>query len=100
MRRTTSCTSAPSAELRVLPAHELELAAEHATAAQVLDRDQPGTNAVVDVVVVVGDLVGKVRQLRLEARLQPLQEALAEFAELAGIGRRAVLEDAFADLEA
>ncbi len=49
--------------------------------------------------VVVRNLVGKVRQLRLETGLQPLQEPLAEFAELAGVGRRAVLEDAFAHFE-
>ena len=88
-----------SAELWVGPAHLFVLAAEHAAAAQVLDRDQPGADAVVDVVVVVGDLVGEVGQLRLETGLQALQEPLAEFAELARIRGGAVLEDALAHFE-
>ncbi len=62
-------------------------------------RDQPGADPVVHVVVVVGDGVGEVRELRLERRLPPLEEAQAELAELPRIGRGAVLEDALASLE-
>ena len=49
---------------------------------QLLDADQAGADAVVDVVVVVGDLVGEIRELRLQARLLPADEALAQLAEL------------------
>ena len=44
--------------------------ANSAHLAQVVERDQPGAQAVVDVVVVVGDLVGEVGDLRFERRLR------------------------------
>ena len=40
------------------------------TSRELLERDQAGAQAVVDVVRVVGDLVGQVAQLRLQARLR------------------------------
>jgi hypothetical protein len=66
---------------------------------------QARAHAVVDVVRVVGDLVGQVAQLRLEAGLRAVQEApghAAGFGRLdaLGIRARAVLEDALAGLEA
>ena len=86
-------------QLRVLLAHRLVLAADHFQLTQLVDRDQAGADAVVDVVIVVGDGIGEVRELRLERRLASLQESLADVAQLARVGRRAVLEDAFANLE-
>jgi hypothetical protein len=50
-------------------------------------------------VVVVGDLVGQVGDLRLQRRLLLVEKALADVAELFGIAERAVLEDALARLE-
>src|SRR5690606_8424030 len=66
---------------------------------ELLQRQEPGAQAVVDIVVVVGDLVRDVRNLRLEPRLAPLDEAAAHVAELAGVAQRAVLQDAFPRLE-
>src|ERR1019366_8962593 len=47
----------------------------------------------------VGDLIGEVRQLRLQSGLPPLQETLADVAERARLGYRAVLQDPLAALE-
>jgi len=63
-RRTSACALPKSAKF-----------------AQRLGLDQPRTQTVIDVMVVVGDGVGEVGQLRLEPRLTTLQEALAERAE-------------------
>ena len=76
------------------------MTAEDGHILHLLDRDQARPQAVVDVVVVVGDLVGQVGQLRLQRGLGALQEAHAHRAQLARVRRRAVLEDAFARLEA
>ena len=64
------------------------------------DPQQPRAQAVVDVVVVVGDLVGEIGHLCLERRLPPQQEALAQFAQRARVLLPAVLQDALARLEA
>ena len=61
--------------------------------------EQAGAQAVVDVVVVVGDLVGEIGDLRFERRPPLLEEALADLAQLARVRHRAVLEDAFASFE-
>ncbi len=61
--------------------------------------DQAGAQAVIDVVIVVGDFVGQIGQLGFEAGLGAIQKPLAEFSQLARIGRRAVLQDAFAGFE-
>ncbi len=66
---------------------------------ELLERDQPRAQSIVDVVVVVRDLVGEVRELRLEARLAALEEAFADVAELARVLERAVLQDSLARLE-
>ena len=68
--------------------------------AQVLERDQAGAQAVVDIVIVVGDLVGEIGQLRLETGLLAIHKALAHIAELTRLGQRAVLEDALAAFKA
>ena len=70
-----------------------------------LQREQAGAHTVVDVVGVVGDLVGQVAQLRLQRRLRVVEKALRHAArigglDLAGVGRRAVLENALARFEA
>jgi hypothetical protein len=75
------------------------LAAEDREPAQLVDRDEPGADPVVHVVVVVGDRIGEVGELRLERGLASLEEALSQLAEAACVGGRAVLEDALAGLE-
>ena len=60
---------------------------EDAHFAQLLELIRPGAHAVVDVVVVVGDLVGEVGDLRLEPGLRSLEEALADVAQLARVLR-------------
>ena len=49
--------------------------------------------------VVVGDGISDVRNLRLEPGLAALEKALADLAEFSCIARRAVLQDALAGLE-
>src|SRR6266403_1204822 len=50
--------------------------------------------------VVVGDLVGEIRDLRLQARLPAQQKSLRHGSQLARVVRRAVLQNALARLEA
>ena len=69
-----------------------------------LQRQQARAHAVVDVVRVVGNGVGQVGQLRLQAGLRAVDEAARHAAglgrvEQSRVGRRAVFEDAFARLE-
>jgi hypothetical protein len=70
---------------------------------QLLEREQARAHAVVDVVRVVGDLVGQVGQLRLQAGLGAVEKApprrRARAPRCAARGQRAVLEDALARLE-
>ncbi len=75
------------------------LAREQRDVLQLVQRDEARAQAVVDVVVVVGDGVGEVRDLRLEARLAALDEAPPELAERARVRERAVLQDPLARLE-
>ena len=84
IRRTVSLPSrcGLSADALFDPTHVLR---EERQRPELLERDQTGAQAVVDVVIVVGDLVGEVRELRLEAGCVPLEEALADVAELARV---------------
>jgi hypothetical protein len=75
------------------------LAAKHAYRAQRGKVEQLRADTVVNVVIVVGDLVGEVGDLRLEPGLAALDEALAELAELARVAQRAVLEYPLAAFE-
>jgi hypothetical protein len=72
MRRTTSWMSRRGERRAVALRDRIVLAPENCEPAQLLDRDQPRAQTVVDIVVVVGDLVGHVCELRLEARLRAL----------------------------
>ena len=71
---------------------------------ELLGHEQAGAHAVVDVVRVVGHLVGEIAQLRLEAGLRAVDEALGHATRLGGeqaarIARGAVLQHPFARLE-
>src|SRR5690606_5650541 len=76
-----------------------QLLGEEGHVLELLDRQQPRAQAAVDVVIVVRDLVGDVRDLRLEPWRATLDEPSADGAELAGVAQRAVLQDPFPRLE-
>ena len=67
---------------------------------QLVERDEAGAQAVVDIVIVIGDLIGHIRDLRFERRLPASEKALAEIAEPARVFTRTMLEDAFARFKA
>ena len=90
---------------RVLAQHLGAVRLEQFDLVQLLQRQQAGANAVVDVVRVVGDLVGEVAQLRFQGRLGMVQKTMRHAAgidrlDLAGVDGRTVLEDALTRLEA
>ena len=89
----------PVFEVRIEAAHLAVSRVEQRMLAQLRKRQQARAVAVVDVMVVVGDGVGDVRDLRLEPRLCPLEEAPAHVAERARVALRAVFENAFASFE-
>src|SRR5690606_19864836 len=64
-----------------------------------LDGQQAGAQAVVDIVVVVGNLVGKIGELSLHRWLRTLKEAPAKLAERGSVHARAMLENTLACLE-
>ena len=86
MRRTVSCTRRRPGRSGYSRSTSLKLPPHQRHLGDLLERDQAGANAVVDIVIVVGNFIGEIRQLRLEAGLAPLQEALAHIAELARLG--------------
>ena len=55
--------------------------------AQLLEAQEPGSKAIVDIVIVIGDCIRNVGQLSFEAWLLTLQETLADVAKLARILR-------------
>ena len=99
------------AQLRLLAQGFVRKTGKQGHLAHVLQGDQTRAHAVVDVVGVVGDFVGQVAQLRLQAGLLAQQKACAypalqvgisrllRFKGL-GIGSGAVLQNAFAGLKA
>ena len=91
MRRTVSLPSRCGLRPGWRRSTQRMCSAKNGSALELLERDEPRAQAVVDVVVVVGDLVGDVRELRLEARLAALEEAATDVAELARVLERAVL---------
>ena len=95
---------APSHQVGELPAHRLDVSAEQRNLFELLDVDQARAHAIVHVVRVVGDLVGEVAELRLQAGLRPVEKTLRHAAGLGftqppRIALRAALQDAFARLE-
>ncbi len=73
--------------------------AEQFRRAQFVFGQQPGAETVVDVVIVIGDLVGDVCELRLESWLQALEEPNAHIAESTRVAFRAMLQDSLAGFE-
>ena len=58
--------------------------------AKTVNSDEASAQAVVDVVIVVGDLVSDVGDLRFKSRLVLVQKTLAEIAKLFGVVCRAM----------
>ena len=83
----------PVADLRVVLEEQRHLE-------QLLHADEPGADAVVHVVIVVGDLIGEIGELRLQPGLLAADEALAELAESQRVVVRAMLQYALAAFEA
>src|SRR5262245_5130485 len=77
----------------------LHVAADDVHPDEALQLDEPGAQAVVDVVVVIGDLVGEVGDLRLERGPLLADEPLTDVPERARVLARAMLEYPFARLE-
>ena len=63
---------------------------------QLFDADEAGAYAVFHVVIVVGNLIGKVRKLRLQTGLLTIDEALAHLAQQQCVVVGAVFENSFA----
>ena len=83
IRRTVSWTRRRPASRGMRLQHRFHVAREDRdTRRAARASSRPGAQAVVDVVVVVGDLVGEVGELRLERGLPPPEEALADVAQL------------------
>jgi hypothetical protein len=66
---------------------------------QLLERDQPGAQSIVHVVIVVSDFVGQIADLRFHRGLRATDETFAQFAQPASVFRGTMLDDAFACLE-
>src|SRR5580704_6996927 len=89
----------PSGECRVLAAHHLVIPGEERNLCELLHRHEAGANAVVDVVIVIGNLVREISELRLESRLRAPQKPLAQLPELPRIRGGAMFQDPLAALE-
>ena len=87
MCRTVSWMRRRPASSGIRLQHGRSVAFEDRDLAELLELEQAGAQPVVDVVVVVGDLVGEVGDLRFERRPAFLEEALADVAELARVAR-------------
>ena len=82
MRRTVSWITRRSAMSGMGLAHPFNVPRQQRHLFELFQRDQPGTQAVIDIMVVVGDLVGEVGDLRLQRGTAIVQEALADVAQL------------------
>ena len=86
-------------ERRVLRLHFGVIVAEQRHRQQLLHGDEAGADAVLHVMIVVGDLIGEIRELRLESGLLAVDEAFAEFAEQNRIVVGAMLQNSLAAFE-
>src|SRR5689334_7633837 len=87
-------------EPRILSANRPDVACDNRQRIELLEAQQARSHTVVDVVIVVCDLVCQISKLRLQRRSFAAHEALPHFTQLTRIAQGAVLENAFAGLEA
>ena len=73
----------------------LAVGAEDLNRIEGFERQEARAQAVIDIVIVVGNFVGHVGQLGFEAGAQVVKETFAQGAEGLGMGAGAVFEDAF-----
>jgi hypothetical protein len=71
-------------------------ASEERHVAQRIHLDETRSEPIVDVMIVVRNGIGKIRELRFETRLAASQKTLSELTELPSIVERAMFEDALA----
>ena len=89
----------PILQRRVARANFLVGPREQTLRSELLQGQQAGAVAIVDVVVVVGNGVSNIGDLRLETRLFPIEKSFTQIAQAPRIARRAVFQDALAGLE-
>src|SRR6185369_2700891 len=90
----------PFREVRKLRLDQVEVTPEDLDRSQWLERQKPRAQPVVHIVIVVDDLIDEVRDLCLKRGTLLAQETLAHLAKLLCVLWRAMLENAFARLEA
>ena len=86
-------------ERRVLRLYFGVIFAEQRHRQQLLHGDEAGANAILDIVIVVGYFVGKVRELRLQSGLLTVDEAFAQKPKLNRIVVRTMLQNSFATFQ-
>jgi len=91
---------AATGEVRVQAPSLLEVPMDNRRRGQFFQTNESRADTVVDVVIVIGDLVREVGNLRFQGRLAADQEPLAERPQCLGRWSGTVLEDALTRLEA
>ena len=84
---------------RILGFDRIKMPREYPHRRQLLDRYQARTQSVVDVMIVVGDFVGQIGNLRFQRGPLFPDEAFADFPQLLRVFEGAVLQDSFTGLE-
>src|ERR1700687_5544244 len=79
------------AEIRIKCSHNVVFAPEESHVAQISNVDEAGSDAIIAIVIIVSNLIGKIGKLRFKAWLLTPDEALSELAKSARIAHRAVL---------
>jgi len=90
---------AAALDFRKFPQRRTHVAAENGDGGQLFHVQQFRAQSVVDVVIVVGDLVGQIGNLGLEAGPLALDEPFADITQGARVFQRTVLEYALAGFE-
>ena len=76
------------------------MAGEQAYVFQLRKRDQPGTQSVINVMIIVGNLISQVAKLRLKRGLRAVDKTLAQHAKQTRLLDRTVLDDTLAGFKA
>lgn len=87
------------AQLGIGAAHLGHVTGKQVKLRELFERDQAGPQAIVDIVIVVGDFIGRIADLRLEGGLLPAEKTFTQVAELAGVVQGTMLDDSFSGFE-
>jgi hypothetical protein len=82
-------------KVRVKGTHGLVLFLKESDGGECLDGDQPGTQAIVDIVAVIGNFIGEVGQLCFQRRLLFFDKPAPEIAQFSSILERTMFDNAF-----